>query len=204
MRRVNYAMRGAPLMAFQLGSLEMADPVTLAMLAGTAITAGGTLVEGAGAKKAGDFAATQYKQAGQQAFAASQRSADNERRDMQFAESRAQAVGAASGFGGATDTSTLKQIGDIRQEGTLRAMTRLFEGQDAQRTALNKASASRFEGKQAQIGSYFKAAGQVLKGVGSMGSPAGAAAPSAKGTLAGGGIGSDARYPLDNWSNTFG
>ena len=175
------------------------------MLAGTAVKSVGTLVEGASAKSGADFAAKQYEQSGQQAFAASQRAADNERRDMRFAESRAQAVGAASGFGGATDTSTLKQIGNIRSEGTLRAMTRLFEGEDAKRTAFNKAAASRFEGKTAQIGSYFKAAGQVLQGVGSMGSPAGsAAAPSAKGTLASGVIGSDARYPLDTWPNTFG
>jgi hypothetical protein len=139
---------------------------------GAVVESVGTLVGGSQENKAKQFEAQQYVTEGKQQFAASQRTAEETQRQKESLISSQIAAGAKSGFGGATDTSTLNAIGDVEQEGTLRQLSDIYEGKERQRGMNNKAKAARFEGKNAQLASYYDAAGTLASGLGKAGKDA--------------------------------
>ena len=56
--------------------------------------------------------------------------------------------------------------GDVYQEGALMRDVALYEGEEASKGRTMQADSARMEGKQAQTGSYFGAAGTILGGIG--------------------------------------
>lgn len=136
---------------------------------GTAISAVGTLAAGVATKRAKQFEAEQYRTEAQQAFAAGQRDAAEEQKQKNTLISAQIARGAASSFGGATDTSVLETIGNTEQEGTLRELSAIYAGQERARGLRNKAKAATAEGRNAQAAGFIGAAGTLASGIGSIG-----------------------------------
>lgn len=143
----------------------MADPVTILTIAATAVSAAGTLAAGGAARADADFQAKQMEARGKEEIAASQREAEETRRNSQLLQSRQQAVAAASGAG--TGGSALETMLDTNDEGELQALTALYGGEMRKRGLQDQAAASRRSGKAAQVGSYFKAGSTILSGAGS-------------------------------------
>lgn len=131
------------------------------MVAGAAVSAGGTIIgANSEAKELRREAAQLEVNAGQER-AASQRSAMEERRQGRLASSRALALAAASGAG-ADDPTVVNAIADIEGEGEYRALTALYEGNTAGDDLERQAAARRREAKTVKRASYFKAAGTIL------------------------------------------
>lgn len=142
----------------------MADPVTLgAMAFSTILSASGQIAAGNTANNAAKYNAAAEQTYGTQQFAASQRSAFQERRKTDYTLSRAQAVAASSG-GGATDPTVVNLEGGIKAQGEYNAMTALYQGQEAERQANTQAGLDLYQGKQAQKAGYIKGATTLLSG----------------------------------------
>ena len=90
-------------------------------------------------------AAELHKRAGTRR-AVSHREAAEERRDAEFAYSRALAVAAASGAG-VSDPTVVKIFADLQAEGDYRVLSRLFVGEDEAQGIEYSAEAARREGK---------------------------------------------------------
>jgi len=141
----------------------MAPAAIALMAAGTAVSVAGTIASGNAQAKAGraqqqaaEYAAQQMRvQAGQER-AAAQRTAMEQRREADKVRSRGLALAAASG-GGASDPSVVNLLGDIDQEGTYRALTAMFEGEEKALGLETGAQARSFEGEQAAF------AGRIAK-----------------------------------------
>lgn len=140
---------------------------------GEAFSVGGTILgaftSAAGARQAGradnTLAVYQAKQAEQQAGqerAAAQRQAMEERRRARLAQSRAIAVGAASGAG--TGGNVLDILGDLNTEGEYRAQSALFTGEEKARGYEMSASAKRYEGAQSVANAKAKSTGYLVGG----------------------------------------
>jgi hypothetical protein len=149
----------------------VADPLSIAMVATTAmgvaanIEGANTAIEGnaaaAAAEKkraqriaaAKEFEAQQLEQDAGQAIAASQRQRDEEHRTARLVASRALAVAAASGAG-ASDTTVVNLIARTKGEGAYRGAVALYEGEERSRRLLAAAGAKRYEGAVAIEGGY--------------------------------------------------
>jgi len=138
-------------------------------LTGTLLQAQGYRSQGQSAKQQGqaeqqaaNYRAEQLDQIAGQSIAASQRVAQEQRRQARLLASRALAVAAASG-GGASDSSVTRIIADIHGEGAYRAAVALYEGEDRARQERMAASATRYEGElAAQSGSNAAKAGNIM------------------------------------------
>lgn len=144
-------------------------------LIGTAVSAAGTIAAGAAQKGAADFQAEQLEQQGKEERAAAQREAMQARKERDFVLSRQQAGAAASNLG-ALDETVLDLAGDVTQQGALNEAMIRYGGEERAKGRRAQAVAARLEGKAAQTGSYFGAAGTIMSGIGSFakdyGSPA--------------------------------
>lgn len=94
-------------------------------------------------------------QAGQE-LAASQRAAQEQRRQAAFVASRAVAVAGASG-GGVTDPTVANLIGDIQGEGAYRSALKIYQGEDNARQLRMGADAKTFEGSVAVENAGYQA-----------------------------------------------
>ncbi|RWK53502.1 hypothetical protein [Mesorhizobium sp.] len=139
---------------------------TILALAGTAASAAGTLAAGAASKSAGDFQAAQLEQQAKEEKAAAQREAERATKEKNFVLSRQQAVAGASGLG-ALDETVQSLAGDIITQGEVNKGMILYGGEERAKGRRAQAAAARMEGKAAQTGSYFGAAGTLMDGVGS-------------------------------------
>ena len=141
----------------------MADPVTMALVAGTAISAGGSLMEGSAAKKSADFQAGQMDRNAIAVEATSQRVAIEERRKAELMQSRARAVAAAGG-----GTTTGVGVGDILAkigaEGEFNALSALFEGREKATGMRTQAAGARVSGKAAKKAGQLKALSTIMTG----------------------------------------
>lgn len=141
----------------------MADPVTMMMVASTALTAGGAIMEGNAAKKSADFTAAQLDRNAIAAEASSQRLAAEERRKSEILQSRARAVAAAGG-GTTTDIGVSEVLAQIDREGEYNALAALFEGKEQAAGLRGQAAGARFEGKVAKRAGQLKAVSTILSG----------------------------------------
>lgn len=155
----------------------MAQVAIPLMIAGTVMSAAGQLRAGNAAAEAGmaqeqasRYAADQADAQAGQEIAMSQREAQDARRQERFAQSRLQALAAASG-GGATDPTVLNLSSGIAEEGTYNALTALYNGEERARALRTTAIANRFEGAQyrragevKRKSSQFAAVGTLLQG----------------------------------------
>lgn len=149
----------------------MADPVTLAVIsAGTQFIGG--MQQAAGIKAAGraqleqaKYQAASAKVAAGQQRASAQRSAIEDRRKGQLAQSRAAAVAAASG-GSVSDISSI--IGDLGTEGRYAALTSLYEGEDRARDLETRGALALYEGQSAYRAAKTDAGSAKMKAFSSL------------------------------------
>jgi len=135
-------------------------------LVGTAVSAVGTIAAGSAQKASSEFQAKQLEQQAAEEKAASQREAAKVRKERDFILSRQQAVASASNLG-ALDETVQDLAGDVAQEGALQEGMVRYGGDERAKGRRAQAAAARMEGKAAQTGSYFSAAGTILGGMGS-------------------------------------
>lgn len=144
------------------------DPATLfagmslskgLMIGGTILSTVGQIQAGNVQKSAANFQAAQLEQQADTERATAQRRASEQRRQKDFAISRARAVGAASGGG-----VDFEMIGDLEEEGELRAGYAIWEGEERAKGRQMQASAARLEGSQSKKASRFKAGRTLLSG----------------------------------------
>lgn len=131
----------------------------VAMVGGTLLSSAGAVQAGNAQKSASEFQAKQLKAAGLAEDAAAQRKAEESTRQAEIMQSRARAVGAASG--GGVDVAL---AGDIEAEGEYRSLLSLWEGAEAAKGRNAQASAAQFEGSQAKKAGVLKAGSTLLKG----------------------------------------
>lgn len=108
-------------------------------------------IEGIQREKAARLSARQMDIAAEQELAASQHEAREAIRQSEILQSRALAIGGASGAG-VNDPTFLKIAGDLAAEGQLAAQTYLAKGKDAARNFRLQAEITRWEGEQARRG----------------------------------------------------
>lgn len=158
------------------------------MIGATVVSTVGTLVAGeqeaqaykASAKVENELAqyrARQLEQNAGQERAASQHKAEQERKQARLVQSRARAVGAASGAVKGTDIEDI--LAGLAGEGEYNAQSALYEGEEAARGMEAQANAERYSGKvgkamasyqarAARRGSYISSVGNALEGSASM------------------------------------
>lgn len=144
----------------------MADPVTMMMVAGTVISAAGTIASGNAARDQANFAASEAERQAKTETAIAQRNAQEYDRNTTLTLSKLQNGAAGSGFS-ANDTGVLSLAGQIEDYGTQQARTARYVGEDKSVGLLAQAQADRLTGKAQQMGSYFQAGGTLLSGWGS-------------------------------------
>lgn len=143
----------------------MADPITATILAvaGTAVSAAGTIAGGQARAQASEFEARQYEARALEERAAGQQEAFDIKRKTALALSRNKALAGASGFS-ASDAGTLDLIGDIAGEGALQEGFAQYGAGVRAAGMRNAATGARMEGRAARTASYFDAAGTMLLG----------------------------------------
>jgi hypothetical protein len=158
------------------------DPVTMtvATVAGSALSAAGTLMGGKAAADAGKsqqdaayFKAAQEDQAAQESRAAAQRVALDKAREGRLLQSTLQANAAASG-GGAADGTILDLAGGIAGRSEYESLLEMYKGENRARGLEDQAIGTRIsgdaalaEGKAKQEASYYSAAGTLIGSAGS-------------------------------------
>jgi hypothetical protein len=159
-------MRGAcydpaTLFASALASVKTMSLGTILQVAGAGVSAVGAVKSGNAAQASAEYQALQLEAAGKTENAVAQREAEEQRRQKEFMLSRARAVGAASGGG-----QDIGLMGAIEEEGELRALTALWEGEEAAKGRNMQASAARDEGQQMKSAGMVKGFSTILSSVG--------------------------------------
>lgn len=144
----------------------MAWVMLAASAVGYANTAVGEAKEGAAAMRDSEVSAYTLEQNAKQEQAYGQRRAIEERRQARMVASNAKAQLAAQGS--TTDGSAQKILTDIGAEGELRALTRMYEGDESARGMRNRADAVRRGGADALNASQIAANGTILEGASSL------------------------------------
>lgn len=129
--------------------------------AGAAVSGLGAIQAGKQQAAAAEFQARQLEASGKAEMAVAQREAQEQRRQKELVLSRARAVAAASGGG-----QDIPLLGAIEEEGELRALTALWEGDEAAKGRKAQAAASRFEGRQAKKAGYVRGGTTILSSIG--------------------------------------
>lgn len=133
----------------------------------TALSVVGQISQANQAKKSADFEAAQLQEQASEATAASSRRAASDIRMGGLAQSRAQAVAAASG-GSATDPTAVNIEQNISGQSEYNALTDLWSGSAEAAGLKTRANAVTASGENAQQAGYFGAFTTALSGAGSM------------------------------------
>ena len=155
-------------------AFEMADTIgSFASAAGTlgsVVSGVGTVMSAVGARNAGisanqeaQYRAKQAEVNAGQERASAQRASIEDIRQLRVAQSRGQAVAAASGAG-ALDPSVMDIMGDLETQGQYKAATALYQGEDSARNLENQATLDRFSGKNAQKAGNIKSISTLASG----------------------------------------
>jgi hypothetical protein len=139
---------------------------TVVGLIGSVVSAAGTIAAGAAQKQAKDYEASQLEMQALEERAAAQREAQQSRRERDLLLSRQQAVAATSNLG-ALDETVLELSGDVARDAAVNEGMILYGGEERAKGRRAQAVASRLEGRAAQTGAAFSAAGTILGGIGS-------------------------------------
>lgn len=136
-------------------------------MAGSYISAQGTLAAGKAADQAAKYEAAQLDIKAKEEQAAAQRDMLDQRREKELALSKLQSNAAASGFS-ATDPTSLALADEIEKYGTVKEQMAMYGG-TSRRTGIEaQAHGRRMEGQAARIGSKYSAAGTILGGISTM------------------------------------
>ena len=151
------------------------------MLAGSAVSAMGTIAGGRAAQQAGqaqqqslEFRAKQEEMAAQESRASQQKVALERRREGTLLQSKLQARAAASG-GGASDPTVVNLAEDIAGRTEYAALTEMYKGENRARGLEDQAIGSRMtgaaalaEGNMKRKAANLSAIGTIIGGAGSM------------------------------------
>jgi hypothetical protein len=141
----------------------------VAGIAGSFISARGTLAAGKAQQQALNYEAAQLDVEAKQKQAEAQIEASQYKRNKDLKLSTLQNEAAASGFS-ATDPTSLSLADDITKYGTFQEQLAQYGGQ-VQRAGIEaQAEGRRMTGRAAVIGSRYAAAGTILGGISSMAS----------------------------------
>ena len=132
---------------------------TLITTAASAISSIGAIQAGRSQQAASNYQAAQLEAAAKTERAVAQREAMEERRQKDLMISRARAVGAASGGG-----QDISLLGEIEEDAELRALTAIWQGEEAAKGRKAQAAASRFEGQQLKRAGFTKGVSTLLAG----------------------------------------
>lgn len=141
----------------------------IASIAGTAVSAAGTIAAGKAAKQAADYEAKQLDIKALEEQAAGQRESEQYARKKELALSSLQAGAAGSGFS-ATDPTALALAGDIAKYGTYQEQMAEYGGESRRAGLESQATARRLEGRAAMKAARYGAAGTILGGISSLAS----------------------------------
>lgn len=135
-------------------------------LAGSAISAFGTIAAGNAQAAAAEYQAKQADINASQENAAAQRKAEAEKiKTTRFISSQKAAAGVSGGT--TADPSTTTQMGLAQQEGSFRQLATLYEGKEKARQWETQAQADRIEAENAKQAAMIGAAGTLVGGVSS-------------------------------------
>lgn len=116
-------------------------------LASTIFQSAGLLGQGFAAKAAGDYQAAQLEQRAGQMRASGQHDASEQRRRARLVQSALQ----ARAGGGGLDPTVVQLSKDIAAEGEYRALTSLYEAEDAARGDEMAAAGARMQGRRSRV-----------------------------------------------------
>jgi len=151
----------------------MADPTVItaisiiSSLAGTAVSAAGTLAAGKQEQANANYQAQQLEIRANEEMAAGQREGFELERRKKLALSSLQNKAAGGGFS-ATDKTALDLTGDIEEYGTLQQQMATYGGASRKRGNEALATGARVAGNAAVIGSRYTAAGTIAGGISTM------------------------------------
>lgn len=135
-------------------------------LIGTAVSAVGTIAAGAAQAQAAEYQAKQYEIKAKEERAAAQMEGFQYAQQKRLAQSRTQAVAAASGFS-ASDPGTLDVIGDIERYGTWQEQVARYGGDSRAQGLIDTAAGIRSSASANMFGSVISAGSTIIGGVGS-------------------------------------
>lgn len=141
----------------------MADPVTLAIIGGTALKAGGQIAEGNAAEQAAKFEASQMERNATATQAEASRAAYERGREGRILESDAIAAMAAGG-GTSTDAGAVEIRSKILRDADYNVLSTIYEGGRRAEGQRMQAAGRRVEGKQAKRSSRLRALSTVISG----------------------------------------
>lgn len=146
---------------------QLATIATLASVAGTVVSAVGTIAAGQAAERDAEFAAQQLDIQAKDEFAAAQREAEEIRRNKELVISRQRALAGASGFSPTSDDYVALEA-ETAGFGKLQELSALAAGQMRRRNTEYQAASTRATGKAQKTGSYYQAGGTILSGFGNI------------------------------------
>lgn len=139
------------------------DPISFLTIAGTAISAGGALVEGQQQAQMADYQARAYEQQAQADQQAATFEQAQERHKQELLQSQARAAVGASGVAIAGSPTEVLAANARQNQLDLKAIQ---YGSELRQNGLNtQAAISRFSGKQAVGASIFKAGSSFVSGI---------------------------------------
>lgn len=134
-------------------------------LIGALISGAGTIASGIAANNAAQQEAMQLEEKGKEELAASQRDANQKRREGALVNSRQQALAAASGAGAGADAPTIvKLMTDTAGQAEYNAQVDLYGGKSRKQGLYDAAANRRREGKASLLGSVLGGFGGFAKG----------------------------------------
>lgn len=137
-------------------------------LVGSLVSAVGTIGAGVAEKKNDNFQAAQLDQQADEQKASSQREAAQAKDQATLANSRVQALSAASGGGAGSDAPTIvKLMGDIGGQGQYNADSQIYTGYSRASGLTDQGIAKRKSGQSSLLGGIVSGFGQAAKGVSS-------------------------------------
>ena len=148
-----------------MGWLSAAAPFILAGAGATSAVM--AIQQGRQLEAAKDLEARQLESNAIAEAATSQRAAEAERKRTRVLQSRVRALSAASGAG-ASDPTVVDILSDIQQEGELRALNILYEGETAAQGLEFSAGMRRREGKDARRTGAIRAVDRLFSTTGSI------------------------------------
>ena len=141
----------------------MAALSAIAGIAGSVISAVGTIMSGQAAAQAAEYQARQLEVKAAEEQAAAQREAIEQGKEGEYVQSRIQSVAAASGLG-ASDPTVLQLASDVAGETAYRKGMTRYGGLSRATGFRAAAEGARMTGQAQLMGSYFGAAGTLLEG----------------------------------------
>jgi hypothetical protein len=137
---------------------------SIATVAGTLISAQGTIAAGKAQQQAANYEAAQLDIKAKEEQAAAQREAEQLRRRKELALSSLQTRAAASGFS-ATDPTASRLAGEVAEYGTLQEQAAMYGGTSRRAGLEGQAAATRASGAAARQGASYRAAATIIGGI---------------------------------------